>query len=114
MRGPVAKLLHRFLVYRTAQNLTGKAVFRFWSTTTDRSPLSLVSKEFALPERLYLEGDAVTQVFLPTSGLVKTTQRGPGGTGVAFRVAAPGEGVAGDHGIMAIQLEKLEKVAERQ
>ena len=90
MRRPIAKLLHCFLVYRTAQNLTGKAGWRFWSTTTDGSPLSLLSKEFALPETLYLEGDTVEQVFLLTSGLLKTTQRGPGGTGVAFRVGAPG------------------------
>ena len=71
-------------------------------------------QEFALHETLYLESDAVEQVFLLTSGLVKATQRGPGGTEVAFRVGAPGDGVAGDHVITAIQLENLEKVAERQ
>lgn len=49
-------------------------------------------QEFALGETLYLEGDAVEQVFLLTSsGLVKTTRRGPGGIEVALRVGAPGD-----------------------
>ena len=41
---------------------------------------------FALREMLYLEGDAVERVLIVTSGLVKTSQRGPGGTEVALRV----------------------------
>ena len=48
-------------------------------------------QEFTLRDTLYLEGDAVEQVFLLTSGFVKTTQRGPGGTEVTLRVGAPGD-----------------------
>ena len=48
-------------------------------------------QEFGLHKTLYFEGNAVEQVFLLMSGLIKTTQRGPGGTEVALRVGAPGD-----------------------
>ena len=48
-------------------------------------------QEFRRRESLYLEGDAVEQVFLLISGFVKTTQLGPGGTEVTLRVGAPGD-----------------------
>jgi CRP/FNR family transcriptional regulator, nitrogen oxide reductase regulator len=48
-------------------------------------------QEFKRHDTLYLEGDAVEQVFLLTSGLVKTTKLGPGGAEVILRVSAPGD-----------------------
>jgi CRP-like cAMP-binding protein len=48
-------------------------------------------REFARGEMLYLEGDAVEQVFLITSGFVKITQLGPRGTEVILRLGVPGD-----------------------
>jgi CRP/FNR family transcriptional regulator, nitrogen oxide reductase regulator len=48
-------------------------------------------QEFKRHETLYLEGDAVEQVFLLTSGLVKTTKLGPKGAEVILRVGVPGD-----------------------
>ena len=46
---------------------------------------------FARHKTLYLEGDAVEQVFLLASGLVKTTKLGPRGAEVILRVGVPGD-----------------------
>jgi CRP-like cAMP-binding protein len=42
-------------------------------------------------EVLYLEGDAVAQVVLLLSGLVKSTKLSPGGAEVILRIGAPGD-----------------------
>jgi CRP-like cAMP-binding protein len=46
---------------------------------------------FAGHKTLYLEGDAVEQIFLLTSGFVKTTKVGPRGGEVILRVGVPGD-----------------------
>lgn len=48
-------------------------------------------KEFARGEMLYMEGDSVRQVLLLTSGIVKITQLGPGGTEAILRLGVPGD-----------------------
>jgi CRP-like cAMP-binding protein len=48
-------------------------------------------QKFKRHDTLYLEGDAVEQVFLLTSGLVKTTKLGPGGAEVILRVGVSGD-----------------------
>jgi CRP-like cAMP-binding protein len=59
----------------------------------DYKRISAVARvqEFKRHEPLYLEGDAVEQVFLLTSGLVKTTKLGPRGAEVILRVGVPGD-----------------------
>jgi CRP/FNR family cyclic AMP-dependent transcriptional regulator len=49
------------------------------------------AEKFARRETLYVEGDAVEQIFLLTSGLVKTTKLGPRGAEVILRVGVPGD-----------------------
>ena len=49
------------------------------------------SKDFARGEMLFFEGDAVTHLFLLTSGSVKITKLGSGGEEVILRLAVPGD-----------------------
>jgi len=48
-------------------------------------------KEFARGESLYVEGKPVKQILLLTSGIVKITQIGLGGTEVILRLGIPGD-----------------------
>jgi len=49
------------------------------------------STEFTRGEMLYFEGDAVTHLFLLTSGAVKITKLGSGGEEVILRLTVPGD-----------------------
>src|SRR5215813_13496368 len=55
------------------------------------------SKEFRRGEMLYMEGDAVQQIMLITTGFVKVTQFGLTGSEVILRLIGPGDvlGVVG-------------------
>ncbi len=48
-------------------------------------------KEFARGEMLYIEGDAVQQILLLTSGVAKINKLGPSGTEVILTLAVPGD-----------------------
>ena len=48
-------------------------------------------KEFARGEMLYIEGESVQQVVLLTSGCVKNTHFGMGGTEVILKLSTPGD-----------------------
>ncbi len=51
------------------------------------------TRDFARGEMLYLEGYAVQEIFLLTSGFVKITQLAPSGTETILRFGAPGDGL---------------------